>query len=92
MEGNIIVYVLLVWKCFIYIYCIYIYIYIYIYTDNHHLTMALFFFLNACFFFTVWRRAEMAFGLVLYHVSCQCRVLAWPFIVINRKVCSAELE
>ncbi len=31
-------------------------------------------------------------GLVLYRVACQCRALAWPFIVINRKVCSAELE
>ncbi len=38
------------------------------------------------------RRAEITFGLVLYRVSCQCRALAWPFIVINRKVCSAELE
>ncbi len=44
------------------------------------------------YLFTVWRRAEIAFGLVLYHVPCQCRALAWPFIVINRKVCSAELE
>ncbi len=34
----------------------------------------------------------MAFGLVLYRVPCQCRALAWPFVVINRKVCSAELE
>ncbi len=32
------------------------------------------------------------FGLVLYHVPCQCQSLAWPFIVINRKLCSAELE
>ncbi len=78
---------------YIYTVYIYIYIYIYIYTDNHHLTTALFFFLKRLFFlFTVWRRAEMAFGLILYHVSCQCRALAWPFIVINRKVCSAELE
>ncbi len=38
------------------------------------------------------RRAEIAFGLVLYCVPCQCRALAWPFIVINRKACSAELE
>ncbi len=37
------------------------------------------------FFFTVWRRAEIAFGLVLYRVPCQCRAVAWPFIVINRK-------
>ncbi len=22
--------------------------------------------------FTVWRRADIAFGLVLYRVSCQC--------------------
>ncbi len=42
--------------------------------------------------FIVWRHAEMAFGLVLYRVPCQCRALAWPFIVINRKLCSAELE
>ncbi len=35
---------------------------------------------------------EIAFGLVLYRVPCQCRALAWPFIVINWKVCSAELE
>ncbi len=42
--------------------------------------------------FTVWRRAEIAFGLVLYRVPCQCEMLAWPFNVINRKVCSAELE
>ncbi len=42
--------------------------------------------------FTVWRRAEIAFGLVLYRVPCQCWVLAWAFIAINRKVCSAELE
>ncbi len=34
----------------------------------------------------------MAFDIVLYHVSCECRALAWPFIVINGKVCSAELE
>ncbi len=39
----------------------------------------------------VWRRAEIALGLVLYRVPCQCRALAWPFFVINRKVCSAEL-
>ncbi len=32
------------------------------------------------------------FGLVLYRVPCQYWALAWPFIVINRKVCSAELE
>ncbi len=42
--------------------------------------------------FIVWRRAEIGFGLVLYRVPCQCRALAWPFIVINRKLCSAELE
>ncbi len=42
--------------------------------------------------FAVWRRAEIAFGLVLYRVPCQCRALAWPFIVINWKVYSAELE
>ncbi len=42
--------------------------------------------------FIVWRRAEIAFGLVLYRVPFQCRALAWPFIVINRKLCSAELE
>ncbi len=42
--------------------------------------------------FIVWRRAEIAFGLVLYRVPCQCRPLAWPCFVINRKVCSAELE
>jgi len=40
----------------------------------------------------VWRRAEIALGLVLYRAPCQCRALAWSFIVINRKVCSAELE
>ncbi len=40
----------------------------------------------------MWRRAEIAFGLVLYRVPCQCRALARPFIVINRKLCSAELE
>ncbi len=28
----------------------------------------------------------MAFGLVLYRVTCQCRALAWPFIVINKCV------
>ncbi len=38
----------------------------------------------------VWRRAEMAFGLVLCRVPCQCRALAWSFIVINRKACSAS--
>ncbi len=32
-------------------------------------------------------RSEIAFGLVLYRVPCQCRALAWPFIVINRKLC-----
>ncbi len=42
--------------------------------------------------YNVWRRAEIALGLVLYRVPCQCRALAWSFIVINRKVCSAELE
>ncbi len=42
--------------------------------------------------FCLLRRAEIAFGLVLYRVPCQCRALAWPFIVINRKLCSAELE
>ncbi len=42
--------------------------------------------------FTVWRRAEIVFGLVLYRVPCQCQELALTFIVINRKVCSAELE
>ncbi len=26
--------------------------------------------------FNVWRRAEIAFGLVLYHVPCQSRALA----------------
>ncbi len=31
--------------------------------------------------FIVWRRAEIVFGLVLYRVPCQCRALAWPFIV-----------
>ncbi len=36
---------------------------------------------------TVIRRAEIAFGLILYRVPCQCRVLTWPFIVINRKLC-----
>ncbi len=40
----------------------------------------------------VWRPAEIVFGLVLYRVPCQCRALAWPFSVINRKVCSAKLE
>ncbi len=42
--------------------------------------------------FTVWRRAKIAFGLVVYRIPCQCPALAWPFVVINRKVCSAELE
>ncbi len=28
----------------------------------------------------VWRRAEIALGLVLYRVPCQCRALAWPFL------------
>ncbi len=31
--------------------------------------------------------SRIAFGLVLYRVPCQCRALAWLFIVINRKLC-----
>ncbi len=30
--------------------------------------------------------AEIAFGLVLYSIPCQCRALAWPFIVIKENV------
>ncbi len=33
----------------------------------------------------MWRRADIAFGLVLYGVSCQCCALAWPFVVIKGK-------
>ncbi len=43
---------------------------------------------NLLVLFTVWRRAEIAFGLVLYRVPCQCRALAWPFIVIKENVFS----
>ncbi len=42
--------------------------------------------------FTVLRLAEIAFGLVLYRVPCQCCALAWPFVVINRKVCPDEFN
>ncbi len=38
----------------------------------------------------MWRCAEIAFGLALYCVPCQCPALAWPFIVINRKVLKDE--
>ncbi len=41
---------------------------------------------NLLVLFTVWRHAEIAFGLVLYRVPCQCRALAWPFIVIKENV------
>ncbi len=42
--------------------------------------------------FTVLRHAEIAFGIVLCHVSCLCLRFAWPFVVINRKVYSAEFK
>ncbi len=34
------------------------------------------------------RRAEITFDFILYHVPCQCRALAWPFIVIKESVFS----
>ncbi len=62
------------------------------YNKEYCLHVARLFCMHVEAYFSVWRRAEIAFGLVLYRVPCQCRALAWPFIVINRKVCSAELE
>ncbi len=35
--------------------------------------------------------AEIAFGLVLYRIL-PVSALAWPFVVINRKVCPAEFN
>ncbi len=34
------------------------------------------------------KRRKIAFDLILYHVPCQCRALAWPFIVIKESVFS----
>ncbi len=38
------------------------------------------------------RRAEIMLDLVLYRVSCQVSALAWPLVVMNRKVYSAEFR
>ncbi len=49
----------------------------------------IFFFLNHKIIITDDNRhAEIAFGLIRYRVPCQCRALAWPFVVIKGKCVS----
>ncbi len=39
--------------------------------------------------FTVWRRADIAFGLVLYRVSCQCLRLLGLLLWKNKESVSS---